>query len=304
MLAVSLNPAVHPLHCPKFFIFLRILVLFNSIVMNYNRNLTSILLGTTFLLLLNTAWGQANTEPKPYGGNLLMKDFVCEEMIYPESAMENNIEGTVKIGLTVMQDAQRVNYRVLESVSPELDQEALRICKLLMFYPAVHSSNYIISDVIVPVKFNIKKYKRNCKKRGFKELTVYEGVIDTSMTVYASKSLKKMPSPIFEDPSMSFGKFIMENLKYPDIAFTQNIEGAVELSFVVETSGRISNIEIIEPLGGGCTEEAIHLLKQIMWKPGIYNNMAVRSFLKANINFSLNDKSGHQYLPNHNNTTM
>ena len=62
---------------------------------------------------------------------------------------------------------------------------------------------------------------------------------------------------------MSFGKFIAENLKYPELAYTQNIAGDVELSFIVETSGRISNLEVVNPLGGGCTEEAIHLIKQM-----------------------------------------
>ena len=41
------------------------------------------------------------------------------------------------------------------------------------------------------------------------------------------------------------------------------------MNFIVETSGRISNLEVVNPLGGGCTEEAIVLLKQVHWSPGI-----------------------------------
>ena len=247
---------------------------------------------------------QVDTNPKPYGGNQLMREFICDEMIYPEDAIENKTEGNVKVALTVLQDGKRVNYHVIESVSPELDMEALRICKLIMFYPAVKSSNYIIADVSIPIKFNIKKYQRNCKKKGFDNYEIHTGVADTSMIVYATKVLDQMPSPVFKDPDMNFTKFIIENLDYPEIAFKQNISGEVELNFIVETSGRISNIEIRESLGGGCSEEAIHLLKEIRWKPGTRNNIAVRSFMSASINFSLNDNSGHEYLPNHNNTTM
>jgi TonB family protein len=124
------------------------------------------------------------------------------------------------------------------------------------------------------------------------------------LTVYATKALDETPKPVFDDPAITFGNFIMQNLKYPEAAFNQNITGVVELSFIVETSGRISNIEIKKPLGGGCSEEAIHLLKQIKWKPGIKNGMAVRSFMKVNINFSLGENSNHQYLPNNSSTTM
>jgi TonB family protein len=262
------------------------------------------LLGTIFSFLCIIVTAQIDTSPKPYGGNQLMRDFICNEMIYPESALENKTEGTVKVGLTVMADGKKTNYRIVESISPELDIEALRICRLIMFYPAVKSSNYIIENVLIPVKFNIKKYQRNCKQKGYINYEAYSGVIDTSMIVYASSALNVMPSPYFEDPSMTFGKFIMDNIKYPDAAFKEDISGQVELSFVVETSGRISNIEIVDPLGGGCSEEAIHLLKQTKWKPGIRKNVAVRSFMTANISFSLGASSDHKYLPNHNNTTM
>ena len=272
--------------------------------MNSKSILLSIFIGTIFSLLFIVGKTQIDTAPKPFGGNQLMREFICNEMIYPESALESKTEGTVMIAVTVMQDGEKRNYRIVESLSTELDDEALRICKLIMFYPAVKSSNYIIEDVIVPVKFNINKYKRNCKKKGYDNHSVYSGAKDTSMIVYATKALDQIPSPIFDDPKMTFGQFIMENIKYPDIAFKENISGQVELSFVIETSGRISNIEIKDPLGGGCSEEAILLLKQIIWKPGIKNNVAVRSFMTANINFSLNNDSNHKYLPNNNNTTM
>ena len=257
----------------------------------------------SFLLYLQL-FSQIDTPPKPFGGNQWMREFICNEMIYPESAINNKEEGTVEVLLTVLKDGKTINHRIQEPISPVLDLEAMRICKLIMFYPAVKSSNYIIDDYIIPVKFNVKKYKRNCKKKGFDNYEKYEGAIDTSLRVYPVKALNKSPKPAFEDPEMDFGKFITDNIKYPELAFTQNIAGDVELSFIVETSGRISNLEIINSLGGGCTEEAIHLLKQILWKPGILDGMAVRTSLSVKISFSLNNNSNHQYLPNNNNTTM
>jgi TonB family protein len=267
-------------------------------------SLKSTILSIALLLIATQLQAQMDTPPEPYGGQSLMREFICDEMVYPENALREKTEGTVEVSFTVMTDGSKTNYFIKESVTPELDAEALRICKLIMFYPAVMASNHIIDDVTIPVKFNIKKYQRNCKKKGFDTYQAYEGPVDTSMQVYATKALDQAPQPVFEDPAMNFPKFIAENMKYPDIAFRQNISGDVELSFVVEISGRISNIEIVNPLGGGCTEEAISLLKQILWRPGVTGGKAVRSFMNARISFNLNNNTDHQYLPNNNNTTM
>ncbi len=247
---------------------------------------------------------QGDVTALPYGGKQFMRDFICEEMVYPENALKKKDEGTVVVSLTVLPDGKTVNYRISESVSPELDQEALRVSKLIMFYPAIKSAKYIIDNVNIPVKFNIKKYKRNCKKHEAEYYKPYSEIMDSSLKIYPTKALDQTPKPVFEKPDMNFGKYIMENLKYPELAYSQNISGTVGLSFVVELSGRVSNIEVTDPLGGGCTEEAIELIRRIMWEPGIKNGMAVRSFMNANIQFNLDNNSQHQYLPNNNNAQM
>lgn len=257
-----------------------------------------------FFFASSMLFAQIDQQAEAYGGGAWVREFICNEMIYPDEALENKIEGTVEVKVTVLQDGKTTNYRIKQGISPELDNEALRICKLLLFRPAVKSGQYIIEDAEIPVKFNIKKYKRNCKQKEFDKYEQYSGPVDSSLTIYATKSLDKSPKPIFLDPTMSFGKFISENMKYPETAYIQNIAGDVELSFIVETSGRISNLEVVNPLGGGCTEEAIHLLKQIYWSPGIYKGMAVRTSLSASISFSLDNNKNHRYLPNNNNTTM
>jgi TonB family protein len=249
-------------------------------------------------------FAQPDQQPEPYGGGAWVREFICNEMIYPEEALENKTEGTVEVKVTVLQDGKTTNFRIIQGISPELDSEALRICKLILFRPAIKSGQFIIEDVEIPVKFNVKKYQRNCKQKGFDKYEQYSGPVDSSLTIYATKSLDKAPKPVFLDPTMSFGKFISENMKYPETAFMQNISGDVELSFIVETSGRISNLEVVNPLGGGCTEEAIHLIKQIYWSPGIYKGKAVRTSLSASISFSLDNNKNHRYLPNNNNTTM
>lgn len=274
----------------------------NTTIMTRFHSLGISFLASFFLII--PLYAQMDTPPQAYGGNSWMKEFICTEMEYPPDAMENKVEGTVEILITVLHDGKATNHRIQHGVTPELDAEAMRICKLLFFNPAVKSGNEIIEDVKIPVKFNIKKYARNCKQKELDKYEKYNGPADSSLHVYPTKALDISPSPAFLDPGMNFGKFIAENMKYPEIAFSQNIIGDVVLSFIVETSGHISNLQVIKPLGGGCTEEAIDLLKQLYWNPGILKGKAVRTSLSASISFSLDSDSNHRYLPNNNNKTM
>jgi protein TonB len=86
---------------------------------------------------------------------------------------------------------------------------------------------------------------------------------------------------------VNFNNFVVRNLKYPETAFKQNISGDVNLRFVVEQSGRISNNAIGNTLGGGTTEEAIRVLKLMKWHPGIKKGKAVRTFMKIEIKFDI-----------------
>ena len=47
-------------------------------------------------------------------------------------------------------------------------------------------------------------------------------------------------------------EFIYKNIKYPQVAKDNNIEGTVVLKFVVDEKGRVGNINIIKDIGANC----------------------------------------------------
>ena len=103
---------------------------------------------------------------------------------------------------------------------------------------------------------------------------------------------------------MTLSKFIYKNIVYPNMAFKQDISGKVTLKFVVEPTGRISNIIIDKPVGGGCSQEAIRLAKLLRWMPGIKNKMAVRTNMSLDITFTLPSDTQNQINQNSQNTSM
>ena len=92
--------------------------------------------------------------------------------------------------------------------------------------------------------------------------------------------------------------FIYHNMKNPAEAKEREIQGTVRLSFVVETNGSVSNIVIVNSVGGGCDNEAIRLLQETIWIPAEKNGKYVRSTNMQDITFSIgkrNFQDGNSY---------
>jgi len=83
-------------------------------------------------------------------------------------------------------------------------------------------------------------------------------------------------------------KFMVENIKYPEQAKKNGIQGVVFVSYVVEKDGKISNIKTIRGIGGGCDEEAERVISLMPnWKPGIQRGQPVRVQFNLPVRFSL-----------------
>lgn len=67
---------------------------------------------------------QAGVMPK-FDGNVFM--FLAQNIKYPESAVEANIQGRVLVKFIVSKDGEVCNASVVRSVDPSLDAEALRV---------------------------------------------------------------------------------------------------------------------------------------------------------------------------------
>jgi protein TonB len=69
--------------------------------------------------------------PEPTGGFEAMYLFLGQNLKYPEVARNNGISGRVLVGFVVERDGSISNVKVEVGVYPELDQEAVRIVKIM-----------------------------------------------------------------------------------------------------------------------------------------------------------------------------
>ena len=87
-------------------------------------------------------------------------------------------------------------------------------------------------------------------------------------------------------------------MKYPDQAKEFEISGTVKLSFIIETNGKASNIVIENSVGGGCDNEAVRLMQNLLWIPGVKDGKLVRVKTTQDITFQFGERiyhDGNQY---------
>jgi len=96
-------------------------------------------------------------EPPVYpGGFEKMKEFLSQNMRYPEKAMNDNIEGTVYVSFVVEKDGSVSDATIVKGVSKECDEEALRVVELFNpWIPGKQSGKEVRVKFVLPIKFKL-----------------------------------------------------------------------------------------------------------------------------------------------------
>jgi len=94
--------------------------------------------------------------------------------------------------------------------------------------------------------------------------------------------------PEFEGGNGAMFKFIQKNMKYPATARRMGIEGSVFVSFVVDTEGKISEVQTVKGISADCDKEAIRVIQMMpRWKAGKQNGRPVKVRFVLPIKFQL-----------------
>ena len=242
-----------------------------------------------FILLSGWQLKAQITEPEPIAGKTLTKEYITQNLVYPQSDLEQGNNGKVVVGFHLDENGVASQHFVKSTFSEAASPIALHFVKTILWKPAINIGIPVEYDYEYEVDFNAKSYKRHWKRheRLVAPLTL---PADTSYTVYEYKQLNEVAKPYFTDGS-NMGKYIATNLKFPEAAKEREIQGTVRLSFVVETDGSVSNIVIVNSVGGGCDNEAIRLLQGTIWIPAERHGVYVRSHNMQDITFNIGNRN-------------
>ncbi|GAB3951504.1 energy transducer TonB [Spirosoma harenae] len=83
-------------------------------------------------------------------------------------------------------------------------------------------------------------------------------------------------------------RFLEKNLTYPKSAMSAGVAGRVYVSFVVNSDGSLTDVNVLKGIGFGCDEEAVRVVNKMPhWKPGKQSGRAVRVKFNLPISFTL-----------------
>ena len=84
-------------------------------------------------------------------------------------------------------------------------------------------------------------------------------------------------------------KYLQENIKYPQSAKDNKIEGRVFVTFVVEKDGSITNAAVIRGIDKECDAEALRVVSSMpKWNPGQHKGEVVRTQFTIPIYYKFN----------------
>lgn len=90
--------------------------------------------------------------------------------------------------------------------------------------------------------------------------------------------LRAETMPSFQGGDLNtFRNWVQSNVRFPQIALENGIQGRVTLTFVIEKDGRLTNIQVLQTPDRSLSEEAVRVLsKSPKWTPGKQRNQTVR----------------------------
>jgi TonB family protein len=91
--------------------------------------------------------------------------------------------------------------------------------------------------------------------------------------------------PFYEGGKQALDNFISSNIKYPQEAIDNNIQGTVKLLFEIDFKGNVSNAKVTAGLGFGCDEEAIRLVELLKYEVPKTYKLKVSFKKKLSIHF-------------------
>lgn len=188
---------------------------------------------------------------------------------YPESVRAAGVEGIVTLRCVVRADGTVGEARVVKSLHPVLDQEALRVIDGWQFVPGRKDGKPVAAEVDVEMVFSWQT-----PPEPFSGPT-----LDSPEVLSPGVNGVTVPRVVKEvRPSYSWD------------ALKAGAQGAVKLECVVLPDGTVGEVRIARSLHSGLDSAAARALRQWTFKPAVKDGIAVPVRVEVEMTFTLGYK--------------
>ena len=221
----------------------------------------------------------------PNGGMPGLMKYLSDNIRYPEAAKVAGIQGRVTVVFVVDKDGSITNVKTLRGVDAELDKEAIRVISSMpKWIPGMQKGKAVKVRYTVPVMFRLP----NEPVEGKVNEIVVKGVAKPSDNVTGDvyEAVEQMPE--FPGGMAGLIQYITKDLRYPEEAKAQGIQGRVTVRVVVNTEGKVTNAEVLRSVDPALDAEALRVASSLPdWKPGMKDGKPVNVRFIFPVNFSL-----------------
>lgn len=186
--------------------------------------------------------------------------------------------------------------KVVDIPDPEyapVEEEAIEITRQDRRQQPIRQQIQVLSDLINIVKDDTK-ITTEIKFDEFTEDAIIVEVSSNSISDivdFGDEVFTRVEEePLFQGKSWeTFPVWVMENIKYPENARRNNIQGRVMVGFIIEKDGTLSNIEVLSDTDEDLNREAVRVIKSSpKWTPARQLRRPVRMRYQIPVTFRLN----------------
>lgn len=122
------------------------------------RNVLILLVCFVASMAMNVVAQEREQLPQFPGGDTELMNFVAQNLVYPEQAIKDKVQGRVIVEMVIETTGEVVDAKILRSVSPECDAEVLRIVRLMpKWTPGYKDGEPVRTTFVLPVIFKLSR---------------------------------------------------------------------------------------------------------------------------------------------------
>jgi len=215
------------------------------------------------------------------GGLDKARDYIAQNIKYPTTG----IEGKVFVNFVVESNGKVSNVKIVKSINPDIDKEVVRVIENMPDWtPSKQRGKNVPVQFTIPVVFSLNDKPKSAE-------TEQEVIKSTKGENYEPFIVVEQ-MPKFDNRDVDAAReYIAKNVKYPEVAAKNGIQGKVYVSFIIEEDGAVSNVKTERAVDPILDKEAIRVVESMpKWTPGYQRGLAVRVKIILPVGFKLDDK--------------
>jgi TonB family protein len=184
---------------------------------------------------------------------------------YTDAARARRVQGTVEMAVLVQADgAPGPDVRIIKSLDPDLDQQAIKAVRQWRFKPGTKDGQPVPVEVNIEMRFTLRDGPR---KAGPARSQVYKVGDEGVTTPVVVKAVRP---------------------QYTADAKARGVQGTVEVTAIVKADGTVDDdVRVIRSLDTDLDQQAIIATRQWTFKPGTKDGKPVSVQANIELTFTL-----------------